>query len=497
MLQRAGGTAWDGSPMSFDLVDRARRALLELGFLPDFGPDAEAQVAALQRSGGPPSGRGVVDLRGLLWSSIDNPDSMDLDQLEWAEAQPDGSIRLLVAIADVDALVSMATAVDRHAGANTASLYTGAAIFPMLPRPLSEDLTSLLPDRDRLAVVIGYRVKPDGTVDGETIRRALVRNRARLNYPEVGPWLQGEAPVPPRVAAVPGLEEQLRLQDRATRALRAARERAGALALRTIEPRAVMSDGTVVDLEDIPDSRSRQLIEDLMVAANGVMARFLEAARRSAIARVVRKPKRWDRIVALAQGLGTALPPEPDGPALSRFLQQQKKRDPLHFPDLSLAVVKLLGPGEYVLRPAGEDSPGHFGLAANDYSHSTAPNRRFPDLVTQRLVKAVLSGAPAAYSDSELDGIAQHCTTMEAATRKLERLMRKVIAALLLHKRVGEVFDGLVTGVTEHGTFVRLLRPPAEGRVVRGEKGMDVGDRVRVRLLSTDPERGFIDFARA
>jgi exoribonuclease-2 len=482
--------------MAFDLQDRARRAVLELGFLPDFPADAEAQVATLQRAA-PPRPPDVEDLRGLLWSSIDNPESMDLDQLEWAEALPDGSTRLLVAIADVDALVPEGSPLDRRAGANSASLYAGAAIFPMLPRPLSEDLTSLLPDVDRLSVVIGYRVLPDGSVTEGAVRRAWVRNHAKLSYPEVGPWLQGEAPVPPRVAAVVGLEEQLRIQDRATRALREMRERHGALALRTLEPRPVMADGRVLDLEAIPDSRSRELIEDLMVAANGVMARFLDEARRSSLARVVRKPKRWDRIVSLAQGLGTALPAEPDGVALSRFLQQQRARDPLHFPDLSLAVVKLLGPGEYVLRPAGEDSPGHFGLAAHDYSHSTAPNRRYPDLITQRLVKALLAGAPPPYADGELDGIAQHCTLMEAATRKLERLMRKVIAALLLHDRVGQVFDGLVTGVTEHGTFVRLLKPPAEGRVVRGEKGMDVGDRVRVRLLSTDPERGFIDFARA
>jgi len=484
------------SSMAFDLQNRARRAVLELGFLPDFPPDAEAQVATLQRAA-PPRPSDVEDLRGLLWSSIDNPESMDLDQLEWAEARPDGSVRLLVAIADVDALVPEGTPLDRRAGANTASLYTGAAVFPMLPRPLSEDLTSLLPDVERLSVVIDYRVLPDGSVTEGAVRRAWVRNRAKLSYPEVGPWLQDEAPVPPRVAAVAGLEEQLRIQDRATRALRAARERHGALALRTLEPRPVMSDGRVLDLEAIPDSRSRELIEDLMVAANGVMARFLDDAHRSSLARVVRKPKRWDRIVSLAQGLGTSLPAEPDGVALSRFLQQQRTRDPLHFPDLSLAVVKLLGPGEYVLRPGGADSPGHFGLAAHDYSHSTAPNRRYPDLITQRLVKALLAGVPAPYTDAELDGIAQHCTVMEAATRKLERLMRKVIAALLLHDRVGQSFDGLVTGVTEHGTFVRLLAPPAEGRVVRGEKGMDVGDRVRVRLLSTDPERGFIDLARA
>src|SRR5215470_18184585 len=407
--------------MTFDLANRARRAVLELGFLPDFPPDAQAQVAALERSGSPPVPAGVEDLRGLLWSSIDNPDSMDLDQLEWSEALPDGSTHLLVAIADVDALVPEGTPLDRRAGANTASLYTGAAVFPMLPRPLSEDLTSLLPDVDRLAVIIGYRVLPDGSVTEGAVRRAWVRNRAKLSYPEVGPWLQGGAPIPPRVAAVAGLEEQLRLQDKATRLLRSARERAGALVLRTLEPRPVMSDGRVLDLESIPDSRSRELIEDLMVAANGVMARFLDAAHRSSLARIVRVPKRWDRIVTLAQGLGTALPAEPDGVALSRFLQQQRTKDPLHFPDLSLAVVKLLGPGEYVLRPAGQESPGHFGLAAHDYSHSTAPNRRYPDLITQRLVKAQLAGATPPYGDGELEGIAQHCTRMEEATRKLER----------------------------------------------------------------------------
>jgi exoribonuclease-2 len=481
----------------FDLVGRARRALLELGFHPDFPPAVQAQVDAVRRAGPPSPPPGVEDLRALLWSSIDNPDSMDLDQLEWGEVLPDGSTRLLVAIADVDADVPPGTPVDVQAGANTTSLYTGAAVFPMLPRPLSEDLTSLLPTGDRLAVVIGYRVLAEGSVAEGMVKRARVRNQAKLSYPDIGPWLQGDAPLPASVAAVPGLEAQLRLQDAATRRLKAAREGKGALELRTLEPRPVISDGAVLDLEDVPESRSRELIEDLMIAANGVMARFLDAAGRSALARVVRTPKRWDRIVALAQGMGTELPGEPDGRALSRFLEQAQRKDPLRFPDLSLSVVKLLGPGEYVFRRAGDDGTGHFGLAARDYSHSTAPNRRYPDLIAQRLVKALLAGAPAPYSDGELDGIAQHCTRMEAAARKLERLMRKVIAALLLRRRVGEVFDGLVTGVTEHGTFVRLLHPPAEGRVVKGERGMDVGDRTQVRLLSADPEKGFIDFARA
>ena len=479
--------------MAFDLKDRARRALLENGFEPDFPQQVDEQVARL-RSDPPTLPQGVEDLTGLLWSSIDNPDSMDLDQVEWAERLPDGSTRLLVAIADVDALVPAASPVDVRAAANTTSLYTGAVVFPMLPTALSEDMTSLLPTGERPAVVIGYRVLPDGKVTDGTVRRARVRNRAKLSYPDLGPWLGGSAPIPSSVTAVKGLEEQLRIQDAATRLLRKAREEHGALELRTLEPRPVMADGRVVDLEDVPDSRSRELIEDLMVAANGVMARFLDAAGRSGLARIVREPKRWDRIVALAQALGTELPSTPDGKALSRFLEQQKAKDPLRFPDLSLAVVKLLGPGEYALRRAGEEGVGHFGLAAQDYSHSTAPNRRYPDLITQRLVKALLAGQSAPYSDDQLQGIAQHTTEMEAASRKVERLMRKVLAALLLRNRIGQTFDGLVTGVTEHGTFVRLLQPPAEGRVVRGEKGMDVGDRVRVKLLATDPERGFIDF---
>ena len=338
--------------MAFDVKDRARRALLEQGFQPDFPHEVDDQVARL-RTDPPKPPAGVEDLRGLLWSSIDNPDSMDLDQLEWAERLPDGSTRLLVAIADVDAFVPAGSPADHRAGANTTSLYTGAAVFPMLPQALSEDLTSLLPNGERPAVVIGYRVLPDGSVADGTVRRARVLNKAKLSYPDLGPWLAGNAPVPASVTAVPGLEAQLRLQDSATRLLRKAREEHGALELRTLEPRPVMADGRVVDLEDVPDSRSRELIEDLMVAANGVMARFLDDAGRSNLSRIVRKPKRWDRIVELAQALGTTLPGEPDGKALARFLERQKARDPLHFPDLSLAVVKLLGPGEYALRRSG------------------------------------------------------------------------------------------------------------------------------------------------
>jgi len=483
---------------STDLVARAHAAMLDKGFLADFSPEVLSElqtVAGRPPPAAPPAG--VEDLRGLLWSSIDNDDSQDLDQIEVAEGQPDGSVRIKVAIADVDERVQKGGAIDAHAAHNTTSVYTGVTVFTMLPQPLSYDATSLKQDADRLAAVISFRVHKDGTLDEERVSRALVRNKAKLAYSGLADWLSGKAPMPERVSRLPGLAEQLQLQARATSALRARRVEQGALDLDTLEANPVLVDGQVVDLKLNVDSRSRQLIEDLMVAANGVMARFLAAQKRSAIARVVKVPKRWDRIVELAQGLGTSLPKTPDPVGLESFLLQQRKADPLHFPDLSLAVVKLLGPGEYDLQQAGAPRIGHFGLAVQDYTHSTAPNRRFADLVTQRLVKALLGGAPAAYADAELQAVALRCTQMEDGARKVERLVRKMAAALLLRKRIGQTFDGIVTGVSDKGTFARLLAPPAEGRVVRGERGMDVGDRVRLKLLATDPERGFIDFARA
>jgi VacB/RNase II family 3'-5' exoribonuclease len=488
----------DAPPRGVDLVAQARAAMLDKGFLPDFAPAVLAevtQVLAAPGAGGVPAG--LEDLRGLLWSSIDNDDSQDLDQIEVAEAQRDGSTLLRVAIADVDAFVGAHGAIDDHAAKNTTSVYAGVTVFTMLPQPLSYDATSLKQDVDRPAIVISFRVRADGTLDGEGVSRALVRNRAKLAYSGLGDWLAGKAPVPERVSQLPGLEAQLQLQNQATSSLRARRVAQGALDLETLEANPVVSDGQVVDLALPVDSRSRQLIEDLMVSANGVMARFLAAQKRSGIARVVKVPKRWERIVELAAGLGTALPKAPDSVALERFLLAQRKADALHFPDLSLSVVKLLGPGEYDLQRAGAPRIGHFGLAVEDYTHSTAPNRRFSDLVTQRLVKAALDGKPPPYSDDELQGVAAHCTEMEDGARKVERLVRKMAAAVLLQRRVGQLFDGVVTGVSESGTFARLLSPPAEGRVVRGEKGLDVGDRVRLKLLATDSRRGFIDLARA
>ncbi len=477
------------------LLQGARTAMLARGFLPDFAPEVQAELAQVLAA--PAAERAGEDLRGLLWSSIDNDDSLDLDQVEVAEDMGDGSVRLKVAIADVDGRVPQGGALDAHAAHNTTSVYAGVAVFTMLPQPLSYEATSLKQQADRAAIVLSFRVHPDGTLEEGQVGRAWVRNKAKLAYAGLAEWLSGRASVPAAVRDVPGLQAQLELQNRATLALRARRVEQGALDLDTLEARPVLADGQVVDLQLQPDSRSRQLIEDLMVASNGVMARFLAAQRRSSLARVVRVPKRWARIVELARGLGTALPPQPEPAALERFLVQQRAADAVRFPDLSLAVVKLLGPGEYELQRAGAPRVGHFGLAVQDYTHSTAPNRRFADLVTQRLVKATLDGAPAPYSDAELQAVASRCTLMEDGARRVERLVRKMAAAQLLSRRLGQVFDALITGVTDKGTFARLLAPPAEGRVVRGERGLDVGDRVRLRLLATDSERGFIDFARA
>lgn len=478
----------------------ARRAMIENGFEPDMPPAVELEMQAMEGKqpkdhvdDDPPP----RDLRALLWSSIDNHDSRDLDQVEFAEELPGGDIRLLIGIADVDALVPKGSAIDRHALHNTTSIYTGVRTFPMLPEELSTHTTSLLEDEDRLAVVIELVVDAEGEVRSNEVYRARVRNQAKLVYEQVGAWLEGRAPAPSKVSEVAGLVEQLRLQDKATERLRALRKRNGALNLQTIEAKAVVVDGRVVELVASEHNRARDIIESFMVAANTEMAEFLETAGWPSIRRVVRTPERWPRIAEIARSFGDSLPEEPDSRALNSFLSRRRAADPVHFPDLSLSIVKLMGPGEYVVERAGTEGEGHFGLAVHDYTHSTAPNRRYPDLITQRVLKAVVARRPSPYTEAELWDIAERCTEREDAARKVERLMRKASAAVLLGERIGDTFDAIVTGVSAKGTFVRLIAPPAEGRVMRGEQGMDVGDRVRVKLLATEPERGFIDFARA
>jgi exoribonuclease-2 len=479
-----------------DLKAVARQAMIDRDLLPDFSREVEEELAAIPGAARPQGGA-MGDLRDLLWCSIDNDDSLDLDQLSVSEKLAGGSVRVLVAIADVDAIVHEGSAIDGHAGHNTTSVYTAAQVFPMLPERLSTDLTSLGENQDRLALVVDMTISADGTISGSEVSRAVVRNKAKLAYNGVGALLEGSGPLPEAAARVPGLDEQLRTQDAVAQKLRQRRYEQGALELETIEPRAVFDGETVVDLQVERANRARQLIEDFMIAANGVTARFLEGKKLPSLRRVVRSPERWQRIVAVAKEYGDSLPPEPDSKALADFLARRRRADPLRFPDLSLVIVKLMGPGEYVVERPGSAPIGHFGLAVRDYTHSTAPNRRFPDLITQRLLKAALAGRAAPYDERALSALAEHCTEKEDDADKVERQVRKSAAALLLEGRIGERFDAIVTGASEKGTWVRALHPPVEGKLVHGFEGLAVGQKLRVKLIGTDFERGFIDFVRS
>ncbi len=483
------------SPNGFDLGELARQEMVQEGFQPDFPPGTSEQLQAARRNAAASVNGDIRDLRNLLWSSIDNDTSRDLDQIEVAERTGDG-IRLLIGIADVDVDVCKGSPLDTHAASQTTTVYTAVRVFPMLPEELSTNLTSLNEDMDRTAVVIEMVISGDGSITSSAIYRALVRNKAQLSYEGVGPWLEAAAPPPAKLASVDELQQQIELQDEAAAAFRKRRQEAGALNFYRVEAQPTVTGGQVRDIKARRKNKASALIEDLMVAANEVMAKTLTSAGVSAIRRVVKSPERWPRIVDLAAQQGFSLPVQPDSAALARFLQEQKQKDALHYPDLSLAVVKLMGPGEYVLARPGEEGPGHFGLAAHDYTHSTAPNRRFADLVTQRLIKSVLNRTPSPYSDEELAAIARNCTLREDAARKVERVMGKRAAAVAFQNRIGESFNAVVTGVTSKGTFVRVLDPPVEGRLMGGEAGMDVGDTVRVVLLSTDAQRGYIDFRR-
>jgi len=477
-----------------ELQSIAHEAMLQRGLLPNFSSAVIAETNQIAHAA-TASDVTIRDLRSMLWASIDNDDSRDLDQLSVAVPVQGGGVKILIAIADVDVLVKKDSAIDGHAWANTTSVYTVARIFPMLPEKLSTDLTSLGQDRERLAIVMEMAIAPDGSVTASDIYRAVVLNRAKLAYNSVAAWLEGGAPAPPRVTSVPGLDEQLRTQDRAAQALRRVRQAQGALRLETTEARVVFDNGALADLVPDEKNRARELIEDFMIAANGVVAKYLYSKGLPSLRRVLRTPKRWDRIVALAAESGERLPTTPDAAALDVFLTKRRQIDPVRFPDLSLSVIKLLGSGEYALEVPGQPAAGHFGLAVKDYTHSTAPNRRFPDLVSQRLLKAALHGRPSPYTNDELTTLALHCTVQEDNAEKVERQVRKSAAALLLAPRRGAQFDAIVTGASDKGTWVRIMRPTTEGRVVRGFDGLDVGDKVRVELVHTDVARGFIDFA--
>jgi exoribonuclease II len=478
-----------------DLQAAARDVVRQYGFDPDFPPAVQQQLAQLRAQ--PPAteaGKDVRDLRSLLWSSIDNDTSRDLDQVEVAERLSNGDVKVLIGIADVDAFVHKQTPIDQHAARETTTVYAGVRNFPMLPEELSTGKTSLLENQDRLSVVIEFVVDGNSHVTSSNVYRALVRNQAQLQYNSVGAWLEGTAAAPPKVTASADLQAQLRLQDEVAQKLKSQRCENGALNLQTDELHPLMLNQQIVDVVNQQKNHATELIEDFMIAANGVVARMLEKV--SSLRRIVKKPERWDRIVQLAKTYGEKLPVDPDSKALNDFLVKRKAADPDHFADLSLAVIKLIGPGEYVLERPGDPAPGHFGLAVQDYTHSTAPNRRFPDVVTQRLIKATLAGQPNPYSDDELSAIAANCTEKEDAARKVEREMSKRLAAVAMQNRIGTQFDAVVTGLTPHGTFVRILQPHVEGLLAQGQQGVDVGDKLRVKLIRTDVQRGYIDFAR-
>jgi len=476
-----------------DLAEIARQAMIDRGLEPEFSPAAQQQLAGIT---GPASEPGLPDMTALLWCSIDNDDSKDLDQLSVSETLPDGAVKVLVAVADVDAVVKKGTPIDDHARTNTTSVYSAARIFPMLPERLSTDLTSLNADENRIATVIEMTFAGDGSLTSSRVFRATVRNKAKLAYDSVSAWLEGQGDPPAGVQSVAGMDAQLRAQNAIAQKLRDRRHDEGALELETIQPKAIFDGDRVVDLREQPQNVARQLIEEFMIAANGVTARFLQSAGYSSLRRVVRSPERWGRIVEVAREQGDHLPPEPDSKALEDFLVKRRKADPLRFPDLSLVIVKLMGAGEYVVEKPGEAAVGHFGLAVRDYTHSTAPNRRFPDLITDRILKAALARAPSPYSDAELGDLAPHCTEQEDNADKVERQVRKSAAALLLENRIGDRFDAIVTGASEKGTWVRIFQPPVEGKLVHGDEGLKVGQKLRVKLISTDFERGFVDFVK-
>lgn len=496
-----------GQPRLADLAEIARRAMRQYGLDPDVPPEATRELAEIT---GPADDADptIKDLRALPWCSIDDDDSRDLDQLTVTRTGAggaagdgptgtDGTVTILVAIADVDALVKQGSAIDRHAQVNTVTVYTPGIIFPLLPERLSTDLTSLADGQDRLAVVVEMDVDAEGGIGRSEVYRARVHNYAKLAYHGVAAWLESNAPMPKALAAVDGLDVQIRLQDAVAQRLSARRHQRGALDIQTVEARPVVKDGVVVGLEEETKSRSRQLIEDFMIAANGVTAAFLRERGFPSIRRVVRAPERWDLLQKMASQAGDSLPDAPDPVALSQFMARRRAADPAGYPDLSLAVVKLMGSGDYAVERPGEPPAGHFGLAVRDYGHATAPNRRYPDLLTQRLLKAAISGQPLPYDLDELDRLAEHCTRQEDQARKVERQARKAASAAYLGRRLGETFDALVTGVTERGTWVRTLTPPVEGKLVAGAEGLDVGDRLRVTLKSIDPSRGFVDFVRS
>ncbi|VVB57476.1 Ribonuclease R [uncultured archaeon] len=492
--QSGYGRRADARPV--DLKAIAEMAMAKYGFVSVFPPKVMAKANELRADAPQMNEHRVKDLRHLLWSSIDNIDTLDLDQIEYCERGKGGEISIWVGVADVDVYVPKDSLLDQHAHENTTSVYTGIEIFPMLPDRLSKDLSSLPMEQDRLAMVVEFSVLPKGSVRAGKVYRALVRNKAKLVYEQVGAWLEGREAAPKLIAESPELQAQIRLQDEASQRLGKYRAGQGALELETLKTKAIIQNERVLGLYVEEDDRAKRIIENFMIGANGVMSSLLEKSGRPTIQRVVRTPKYWSEIVQTAREHGSKLPNRPDAAALAKFLDKERAKDPERFPDLSLAIVKLLGPGEYVLYDKHKPV-GHFCMAVTSYTHSTAPNRRYPDVVIQRLMKALLSNAGSPYGKEELTALAERCTEREHAAKKVERFVTKAEGAVLLAGRIGQTFDAMVTGASEKGVYARLMDPPVEGKLMAEPKQVHVGQKVRIKLVNLDPWMGFIDFALA
>jgi len=477
----------------FNLAMIAVHAVTNRGLRAEISEQAMNQVESIREPKIDIKGN-VRDQRHLLWCSIDNNDSMDLDQLTVSFKDNAQQVHILVAIADVDSLVKKNSAIDEQAQANTTTVYTSARVFSMLPEKLSHGFTSLNPGEDRMALVCEMTFDAQGQLQDTDIYQSCVHNHCKLAYDAVSDWLEGKGKLPLVAQNVPGIDEQLKAQDALAQKLKHLRHLQGSLEFETFQPIAQFDGEELTGLVLQPQNRARQLIEEFMIAANGCTSRFLAAHQGASLRRVVRSPEKWMRIVDLAHHYGTTLPSEPNSKALELFLANQRKKDPLRFPDLSLIIVKLMGRGEYLVERHDQEAIGHFGLAVKDYTHSTAPNRRYPDLITLRQIKAILNHEPSPYSLRELEDLAQHCSRQEDAAQKAERQMRKSDAAMLLSSRVGQYFDGLITGVNDKGSWVRIFAPPAEGRLIGELPLIRIGQKVRVKLISTNVEKVIIDF---
>ena len=456
----------------------------------DFPPNVLQQIDTIDAAASPRKVDSFRDLRHLLWVSIDNDESRDLDQLTYAESVHPGKDKIYVAVADVDAIVKRGSPVDQYASHNTTSIYTPTRVFPMLPPKLCYDLTSLNEECDRCAIVVEISVDEAGKYSLLNIYPALVRNRAKLAYNRVADWIERDIRLPQSRAIL----EQLKLQDSIAVRIQRYRTEQGALGFETIEVQPVVVNSQVVRLEEKAVNRAHKLIENFMIAANVCMTRYFTDWNLPVMRRIVKTPKRWSRIVQLANQLGERLPARANVKSLRDFLYRQRHSNPSQFPDLSLSIIKLLGRGEYVLGIPGGDSQGHFDLALRDYAHTTAPNRRFPDLVMQRLLKSHLYGEAIPYRRSELIRIAKNCTKKEDDAVKVERRLVKCAAAMMLVHLIGHQYKAMVTGASQKGTWVRITNPPIEGRLTHGFQDVDVGDWIEVQLIRVDIHNGHIDF---